>query len=355
MNAAALALVLLVPAADVSAPIDAKPAVAKGLKWLAEQQKDEGNWSGRADSQPVTTTATAGLALLMEGSTLRTGTYAPNLRRAVEWVEKNAQTDGSLAGTHRTETIRPIPAHAQGLLFLACAYDVDDDLTRRERLRKLLDGAVKFAGDSQHARGAWGFTPARNGVGTEDPLTTINMLHALFAARKAGIDVPRTLTDKAAEYLDRTTSTAGVVGRPGFPDDPAFERGQAPLTSGAAAALLMHDGRRPGAFVRWLRHLQTIPVGPWPERPNTITMSTHLHFARLTHALGENGLRQLDPQTKDDRLKWSVYREKVFPALVSTQAADGSWSETVPGPVYGSAVALLILQMENDHLPAFSR
>ena len=44
MNTAALTLVLLIPAAPaVPAPTNAKPAVTKGLKWLAEQQKDEGN------------------------------------------------------------------------------------------------------------------------------------------------------------------------------------------------------------------------------------------------------------------------------------------------------------------------
>lgn len=350
MSTVALALVLLAPAApEPVVPIDAKPCVAKGLKWLAEQQRDEGNWAGRADSQPVTTTATAGLALLMEGSTLRTGTYAPNLRRAVEWLEKLAQDNGALAGAHRTETVRPVPTHAHALLFLVCAYDVDDDGPRRERLRKLLEGAVKFAGDWQQRRGGWGPDAIRNGA--EDPVTTIDMLHALFAARKAGIDVPKAVTDKGAEYLDRSAQ----IFRRGIPDDITFTTGQAHLSAGAAAALLMHDGPRPGVFVRCLRHLQTVTVPAWPTRPTTTTMSTHLHLARLTHALGENGLRQFDPDPRADRLKWSAYREKLFPTLVATQAEDGSWAETVPGPVYGSAIALVILQMENDHLQAFSR
>ena len=132
---AAVALALLVPAQPPtkSDPVDVKESVAKGLKWLADQQEPEGNWFGRANSAPTTTTAMAGLALLMEGSTPKTGTYAPNLRKAVEWMEKSAAANGSLVGTNRTDTARPMSAHAEALLFLACAYDVDDDPARRGR------------------------------------------------------------------------------------------------------------------------------------------------------------------------------------------------------------------------------
>jgi hypothetical protein len=76
----------------------------------------------------------------------------------------------------------------------------------------------------------------------------------------------------------------------------------------------------------------------------------------VAYALGENGHRTLDPDAKPgDVLKWSTYRETVFRSIKTAQSADGSWVETVPGPVFGSAVALVILQMENDYLPAFSR
>ena len=71
-----LALAILTTSAS-EAPAPArdgtKSAVAKGLKWLAEQQKADGHWSGQNDSYPTFVTGCAGAALLMEGSTLKQG------------------------------------------------------------------------------------------------------------------------------------------------------------------------------------------------------------------------------------------------------------------------------------------
>jgi hypothetical protein len=356
---AALFVALLAPAAkEDTAPVDVKACVAKGLKWLAEQQKEDGSWVGRADSAPTTTTAMAGVALLMEGSTLTTGTYAPNLRKAVEWVEKTAQRSGSLVSTNRTDAARPITAHAQALLFLACAYDVDDDAVRRERVREVLKRAVEYAAEVQTARGGWGLTASRAGAGSaDDPLTTAQMLHALFATRKAGVTVARKVTDSAAEYLAKITSTTGAVARRGVDDEAA--RGttavQVQLTSGAAAAFVTSDGPRPEVYARWLRSLRGALLLPWPSRTNAAVMYTQLYLARLTFALGDNGHRASDPGAKYSTLTWSNYRATVFRSLKEAQVADGSWPDTVPGPTYGSALALVILQMENDYLPAFSR
>jgi hypothetical protein len=350
MNATAVALALLLPAAEPQQPVDVSACVAKGLKWLAEQQKEDGNWVGRADSQPTMTTSMAGLALLMEGSTLKHGKYAPNLRKAVEWLEKNAQPSGLLATKHPTEVAQPTTTHAYALLFLACVYDVDDDAVRHKRLGKLLTEAVDYAETTQSGRGGWG-NNVRAGR-ADDPLTTVTMLQGLMAARKAGIDVPGKLIDKAIGY----TVTALTDG-PNLDLLVADSSDVPPRTlSGATAALFMFDGRRPAAFVRWLGNLSTTGVRPWPARASTASMSTQFHMARVAYALGENGHRQFDPDARaENLLKWSAYRETVFRSIKAAQSADGSWVETVPGPVFGSAVALVILQMENDYLSAFSR
>jgi hypothetical protein len=348
MTATVIALALSLSAAQPEpAALDVKPNVKKGLKWLAEHQQEDGRWVGRADSLPTTTTALAGLALLMQGSTLKNGDYSPHIRKAVAWMEDNADEGGLLGGTHRTETNRRVPGHALALLFLCCTYEVDDDPDRRARLAKLIGRAVAYAGQVQTARGAWGFLPARDGVGTDDPLTTIEMLHALVAARRVGIDVPRKLTDRTTDYLAQLTAESGRIGA---------GTAQIYLTSGAAAALHREPGRRPAVFTHWLRHLQTVAVQPWPTRATTITMLAHLYTARLAFALGETGHAKLDPDVKgNDHIRWSTFRATVFPGIKDAQSPDGGWIDTIPGPVYGSAVALIILQLDNDYLSAFSR
>ena len=52
-----------------------KTSVTKGLDYLVKQQFKDGHWGANGDNYPVSMTGLAGLALLMEGSTVREGKY----------------------------------------------------------------------------------------------------------------------------------------------------------------------------------------------------------------------------------------------------------------------------------------
>ena len=78
------------------------------------------------------------------------------------------------------------------------------------------------------------------------------------------------------------------------------------------------------------------------------------------YALGDDGYARLFPDSKTaDRLTWSDYRKGAFEGLVKSQNADGSWSGNgrwgSVGPVYSTAVALTILQLDNGVLPIYQR
>lgn len=350
---AALALTLTAQPAP-PAPPKLKDTVQAGRKWLAEQQRADGSWVGRADSQPTSTTAMAGLALLMEGSTLKTGTYAPQLRKAVEWMEKQAQQSGVIVSDHRTESTRPVPAHAHAVLFLACAYDVDDDSARRKRVRKLLERAVEYAGETQSPRGGWSLFPARGNAGFDDSSTTVMMLHALLTARRVGIDVERGVTDKAFGGIDTLLDTRLRVGGAGgvirLSTDASL------LISGRVTGALTDDNRKLLTLPRWAPYLKTDAIPLWPQRATATALTAYLQLAHARFLLGDGGHRALDPDVRAiDVLKWSEYRASAFPAIQAAQSPDGSWVNTLPGPVYGSAVALVILQLDNDYIAAFAR
>jgi len=52
---------------------------------------------------------------------------------------------------------------------------------------------------------------------------------------------------------------------------------------------------------------------------------------------------------------WEEYRDKVFAKILAEQAADGSWTDSFVGPVFGTAVNLTILQLEKNVLPIYQR
>ncbi len=94
-----LALVLLwsaFPAATRAAErLDQKKldeTIDRGLKWLASRQSErDGHWIAPGGMYPTAITALAATALLCEGSTTTQGKYAPNIRRAVDYLVERAR------------------------------------------------------------------------------------------------------------------------------------------------------------------------------------------------------------------------------------------------------------------------
>src|SRR4029078_682320 len=65
---------------------DVNRCIRGGLDWLANTQSRLGSWAAKDGMYPTAMTALAGVALLQEGSTTTQGKYAPNIRRAVDYI-----------------------------------------------------------------------------------------------------------------------------------------------------------------------------------------------------------------------------------------------------------------------------
>jgi hypothetical protein len=358
--AASLAAPPVVPAPDV------RETIRDGLKWLAEHQTKDGYWAGRANTSKTMPTAYAGLALLMQGSTLSEGPYAANLRTAVAWIEKNAQPNGSLlAADDPAERSQTMANHSAALLFLASAYHADEDEPRRKRLGKLLDAAVKFTADAQAKSGGWGIQPVPAGTrDTATTRTTTSVLQSLYAARRSGIGVPREVTDRAVKYLEACTNADGALilslrtATASRRDD-----SRPPETAVAAATALTSGEQKRPAVAGWVEYTRTHPpfvlAEDFPQplaRLGAVVLQHHLHVALTANALGEDGHRYLAPEARESELlRWSDYRRRVFGYLKVAQNIDGTWPDATAGPAHATALALIILQLDNNYIPAFSR
>src|SRR5688572_24211918 len=155
-----------------------RESVRKGLDWIVSQQHKDGHWSANGDQYPVAMTALAGMALLMEGSTIREGKYAAQIRKSADWLmersQKGNQRDGLIGNPdHPSERGRYMYGHGFGLLFLASIYGDEEDMDRREQLKDILGRAVTYVGNAQSSRGGFFYTSAAEGGDNDEGSVTI--------------------------------------------------------------------------------------------------------------------------------------------------------------------------------------
>ena len=117
--------------------------------------------------------------------------------------------------------------------------------------------------------------------------------------------------------------------------------GSRPPISAAAVATLYASGRYDSAMtVKCLDYvLRTVT-------PNGRETYGHWFYAHLY-------MSQAMYQVHDKR--WDKYFVALRDRLLGTQNADGSWNGDGVGPVYGTAIACIALQLPYDYVPIFQR
>jgi hypothetical protein len=334
-----LAAVWLAPLAEAAAaPRDpeVQRVVARGLQWLANHQSRLGHWTANQGRYTTAMTGLAGIALLCEGSTTTQGKYAPNIRRAVDFlVESRARANGLIGDPAQDD--RYTYGHGFGMLFLSQVLGEEEDLERRERLIEVLSRAVVFTGRAQTNAGGWGYVSANDCRGFDEGSTTITQVQGLRGCRNAGIPVPREIIDKAITYIRKCSLQDGAGGvqynsRGG---------GGRPAISAAAIACLFNAGEYDDQYVPNL--LQYC-------RKNLANLSNrglgHWHYAHYYYA---------QVRFREGGKSWETYRDEVTGRILSEVGPDGSWNQGYIGPVYTTAINLTILQLDHSALPIYQR
>jgi hypothetical protein len=349
-----LVLVLPAPAPARELPKDYRPAVDKGLAWLAKQQQGDGHWEAQGGQHPVSLTSLAGLALLMEGSTLREGQYRARLNKAVDWLLARAHPSGLIGNPN--EGGKYIFGHGHAMLFLACAVGDLERGPRRNRILAVLEKGASYARSAQTSRGGWGYVSAGEGSDFDEGACTTVMMHGLWAAQLAGVRTSRVALSDARKYLQKATGPAGDI----LYSLVSLRKAVSPGLTAGAICCAFRAGERDSPQVKaWLSYCsRTIPL---TDRRLDQDEFTDFYFAQAIHVLGEDGWRKLFPAAPPaNRLTWSRYRKALFDRLKSSQSADGSWrggnwTAQGVGPVYVTAMNLCVLQLDNNVMPYFGR
>jgi hypothetical protein len=347
-----LALLWLVPAAALAQDADSRRAVDGALKWLAAHQVTEGPEAGswdtpRAEYRPATA-GLAGLAFLANGSTPAEGPYAANVRLALRYVMGKMAPDGYLGQGDPSGMY----IHAICLLFGLSALGMTGDAALEAQLADWCKRALTVTLDAREVRrsgkerGGWRYTPYTN---ESDLSVTSWQLLALHAARQCGFEVRADAIVDSLRYVQSAyqaldDGSGGYLYRPGFSTAPE------PAVTGTAlfirSLLDRPDEERTAAALRFLDRLPPAWGG-----------DQYQHYFFFASFYLTQGMFQIGGEP------WEKYRQAMRLILVTHQSGDGSWpfppdnapQSRLAGPAYPTAMAVLILSLDQQYLPAYQR
>ncbi len=309
-------------------------AIQRGLAWLSRNQANDGSWrnSGGYGSYPAAMTGLAGMAFIAGGSTPTRGRYWREVRQSVDFLLKNADPNSGVISVPAEEG-RSMYGHGFATLYLASVFGMEEDLRKQERLKRVLDKAVSLISAAQSSAGGWIYTPDSN---SDEGSVTVTQIQALRACRMAGIVVDKNTIDKAVDYIRRCQNADGSIRyslRSGGDGRPA-------ITAAGVAVLynagVYDDQPFVDKAVQYCKKQIRVSVDNTGHH-----YYTHLYWGQALYQRGGED--------------WQEYFRQMSEWLLKQQRKDGSWQGDGVGTVYGTAIALTILQLPYSYAPIYQR
>jgi hypothetical protein len=306
-------------------------AVRKGFEYLRRSQKSDGSFGQGRFGQHVGVTSLGAIAFMADGNVPGRGEHADAVQKALGFVLAHSTETGLLVSD---ETHGPMYGHGFATLFLGEIYGMNQD---DDRVRDALVRAVQLIVGSQNDEGGWRYNPVPDDA---DVSVTICQVMALRSARNAGIKVPKTTIDDAIRYVRACQNSDG-----GFRYMKDLGGSAWPRTA-AGVASLFYAGVYEGAALD--RGLDYLKQNAFPRGGGGFAGG----FSQPHYFYGHYYAVQAMYLSGGDRWRawWPAIREE----LLAKQNPDGSWTDP-QGDAYGTAMALIILQMPKRYLPIFQR
>jgi len=308
-------------------------SVQQGLEYLAGEQQEDGSFGSGRYERNVAVTSLACLAFMADGHVPGRGRYGDVVRRGLEFVLDSVGVNGLIAAQ---TSHGPMYGHGFSTLFLGEVYGMtpgggQTGLSRRTH--EALVRAVRLIEQSQNPEGGWRYNPVPYDA---DVSVTICQVMALRSARNAGIEVSKETIDGAVEYVRRCQNADGGWRYRLDPGSSAWPR------SAAGIATLYYAGvYQDRAIEAGLEYLHQTAMPGEVNRQRAHYFYGHYYAVQAMYLAGGD--------------RWSVWWPAVRQELVGQQRSDGSWEDRSVGPAYGTAMALIVLQMPKRYLPIFQR
>ena len=338
-------------------------AVENGLRWLANHQNADGSWTAKigyklnndykyTDEGPhVGVTSLACMAFLAGGHLPGRGEYGAIVERGLDFVLACVKDDGFV--THLDTRMY---SHAFAAIFLAEIYG----MTHRQDVRVKLQKAVDFIVTTRNQQGGWRYVPF---APESDMSIVVCQVLALRAARNIGIRVPRSTIDRAAQYVVDSAITERDRGqrfrRSFFGNEVGafrYQKGRGsrssfPLTAAGVTALhgvgiYSDEAIRKGLdYMRRNQDEFNAHYGR-PIDGHYFFWYGHYYAVQAFYTAG----------TSSQFNYWEPYFETLREELLAMQKPTGFFpNRTGPGAAFGTAMAVLILEIPYRYLPIFQR
>jgi hypothetical protein len=302
-------------------------AIKDGLAWLGRNQSADGSFGVGTYRGNIAVTSLCGLAFMASGSSPGRGPYGSQIDKALVYVMDNTSQSGFIA-VSASSTHGPMYSHGFGTLFLAEAYG----MTHRPEIREKLQKAVRLIIDSQNIEGGWRYQPVKHDA---DLSVTICQINALRAARNAGLYVPKETVAACIRYVKRSQNHDGgfkYMLQGGASSFPRSAAGVVALQSAGE-----YDTKEVRNGIGYLRqYIREIKLG------NRYSHYFYGHYYAAQAMWLQGGS------------EWAEWYPAIRDELIHRQSPTGFWNDTICNE-YGTAMALIILQIPNNYLPIFQR
>lgn len=316
---------------EITPELDA--AVTKGLAALAALQLDDGSFDALRYGKNSGITALAGIAFMADGHLPGRGDYGRTVEKCINFVIASANETGLIAADN---THGPMYGHGFAALFLGEVYGMTaggGDTVLSARIYDALVKACRLIVQTQNNEGGWRYNPVPNDA---DISVTICQIMALRSARNAGIEVPKSTIDRAVDYVRRCQNADG-----GFQYQLGRGGSAWPRTAAGVSSLFYAGIYQDQAIDRGVNYLNSTAFPGSGRADMTHYFYGHYYAVQAMYLAGGK--------------PWADWWPAIRTELLAKQTDSGTWADDHAGTAYGTAMALIVLQMPKRYLPIFQK
>lgn len=318
-------------ARELAAP-QVQAMAEKALAYLGRKQDADGGWSDKQYPSNTGVTALACLAFMAEGSQPRVGRFGKSIDLGMEFLLKNVQSGGAIAGKG-SNPYGPMYEHAFSTLALLLAQG---DMPWRPEARNVVAKGIQAIGRSQHLDGGWRYALTRDG--SSDMSVTSNVLWVLRTAKKSGLSVSAESIAKGVKYVETCSRPDGTFRyrQWGVHAEPSL--GGIGILALSGNGSLDHE-LIPAARDRIEYDYRRYTVEDLSQRQYLVYQCFYASLAM--YAVGDK--------------YWLPFYKKAIQVLAAQQKPDGEFTDEHGNTVYTTAMALMILQAPLGYMPIYER